>query len=921
MRHNASAIRTSSFQAWLCVLTILFAGSAFSQVRPMADLNARLNVSDHEVQQIAVVADEPSQVKFAVSLDGRAVTVHANAHSLRARDYKLLARGKDGTLTPMTPAAIRTFRGTIPEIGGEAAISIANGQVTGMLTDGQSTWWVQGMRSIDPSANPLDHIVFRNDDLAAGDWSCGLDAMMPGIVHDHGGIAGPTPPPPGCLKKAEIAFDADFEYFQFFNIDGAIDPVADTEADIASVMNVVDFIYRRDCGITYEMTTTIVQIVEPDPYTSTNSSTLLNEFAAYWRVNHSEIVRDVAHLMTGKDVDGNIIGVAWLPGVCVPDTDNPNQQKPYGLSQSQFTPNMAWRVRLTAHELGHNWSAPHCNQGNNPPCLETCNIMCSSVSGCVQSFEEFESCSREFITTYRDSLSCLDDAGGVSFTTERFVGTGVLAGDRFGTSVAMDGDIAIVGAYTDDGTATDVGSAYILRFDPLTSTWQQEAKLTASDPNQNDRFGSSVDILDSESGEVAIIGALLDDGSGRDSGAAYIFRHTGAGWVQEQKLLPADGDPFDFFGKSVAITSSNGTEVAAISAYLDDDGGASSGSVYVFRNTGAWVEDDKLVANDPMNADQFGVSVDIAAANGEEYLIVGAYQDDSEFVTNIGSAYVFQKNGAKWIQTDKILSPHPVQEDQFGISVGITASANNQTAAVAAWKADPTGITNAGEVYVYQRAGSEWNFQDDLRASDLQAEAHFGNAISLRGDALLIAAYIDDNPTLDAGSAYLFKRVGGGWTQETKFTATAPLTNEQFGFSVGLGSGDQLIIGAWGDDGNGLEAGAVYITSGSVFVDCNKNQSPDDCDIASGTSFDLNTDGIPDECQKPPPSCPGDIVPFPGGNGVVDVDDLLRVINDWGQCPMPPFACPADLAPPGGNSIVDVDDLLVVINNWGLCPQ
>jgi len=68
-----------------------------------------------------------------------------------------------------------------------------------------------------------------------------------------------------------------------------------------------------------------------------------------------------------------------------------------------------------------------------------------------------------------------------------------------------------------------------------------------------------------------------------------------------------------------------------------------------------------------------------------------------------------------------------------------------------------------------------------------------------------------------------------------------------------------------------------------------------------------------------PLAVPGDIAP-PGGNGVVNVDDLLAVINAWGNCPKQPTACPADIAPPGppaGNGIVNVDDLLFVINNWG----
>jgi hypothetical protein len=307
---------------------LLSAAVANAKVAKIADLNSQLNIANHQVQVIDVTSEEASQAQFSITLDDRQVTINATAHSLRSRDYKLMARGAKGQLTRMTPAPVQTYRGVIPETGGEAALTIRGGEVSGMITDGQATWWVQSVRSIEPGADPRQHIVYRNADLVPGDWSCGLDLLMPGAVHELGGVAGSTPPPAGCLKKAEIAFDADFEYFQFFDLPGALDPVADTEADIQSVMNIVDFIYKRDCGITYEIVQTIVQTAEPDPYTSSNSGALLDEFADYWRVNHSDIVRDVAHLMTGKDIDGNIIGVAWLPGVCVPDTNDPNSQKP-----------------------------------------------------------------------------------------------------------------------------------------------------------------------------------------------------------------------------------------------------------------------------------------------------------------------------------------------------------------------------------------------------------------------------------------------------------------------------------------------------------------------------------------------------------------------------------------------------------------
>jgi len=111
-------------------------------------------------------------------------------------------------------------------------------------------------------------------------------------------------------------------------------------------------------------------------------------------------------------------------------------------------------------------------------------------------------------------------------------------------------------------------------------------------------------------------------------------------------------------------------------------------------------------------------------------------------------------------------------------------------------------------------------------------------------------------------------------------------------------------------NGNGIPDGCD-IASGLAH-DCNGNGIPDSCDIASGFSFDANGDGIPDECQ-----CMADMAPA-GGNGTVNVDDLLYVIAHWGPCGA--GACLADVAPPGGNGTVNVDDLLYVIAHWGPCP-
>ena len=90
-------------------------------------------------------------------------------------------------------------------------------------------------------------------------------------------------------------------------------------------------------------------------------------------------------------------------------------------------------------------------------------------------------------------------------------------GDRFGHSVSISGDSAIVGAQNSDDSGSDSGSAYV--FVRSGTTWTEQQKLTASDGASNDLFGLSVSI----SGDTAIVGAFYDDDNGTNAGSAYMF--------------------------------------------------------------------------------------------------------------------------------------------------------------------------------------------------------------------------------------------------------------------------------------------------------------------------------------------------------------------------------------------------------------
>ena len=202
--------------------------------------------------------------------------------------------------------------------------------------------------------------------------------------------------------------------------------------------------------------------------------------------------------------------------------------------------------------------------------------------------------------------------------------------DRFGRSVVITGDIAVVGADHDDDNGLQSGSAYV--FVRNGTTWSQQAKLTASDGANGDDFGASVAI----SGDTTIVGAKDHDTSGiSDSGAAYIFVRVGTTWSQQAKLTAADGANGDIFGFSVAISG----ETAVVGAHLEGENGFRPGSAYVFvRNGTSWSQQAKLTAADAEEMDLFGVSVAISG----DIAVVGAQEDDDKGAGS-GSAYVFER--------------------------------------------------------------------------------------------------------------------------------------------------------------------------------------------------------------------------------------------------------------------------------------
>jgi heat shock protein HslJ len=219
---------------------------------------------------------------------------------------------------------------------------------------------------------------------------------------------------------------------------------------------------------------------------------------------------------------------------------------------------------------------------------------------------------------------------------QKLTASDAAAGDRFGYSVSLSGDQALVGAdYDNCAAGIRCGSAYVYRYDG--TAWVEEQKLAASDAAEDDTFGSSVSL----SGNRAIVGAELDDcAAGSNCGSAYVYRYDGTAWVEEQKLTASDAAQYSSLGRSVSLSGDR----ALVGAYQDDCAvGITCGSAYVHRYDGtAWVQEHKLTASDARAGDRLGFSVCLSG----DRALVGAYLDACATGIYCGSAYVFTVESA-----------------------------------------------------------------------------------------------------------------------------------------------------------------------------------------------------------------------------------------------------------------------------------
>ncbi len=363
---------------------------------------------------------------------------------------------------------------------------------------------------------------------------------------------------------------------------------------------------------------------------------------------------------------------------------------------------------------------------------------------------------------FRVPINIASTASGAPFSaiSQQLYASDGATDDHFGLRVAVDGDWMLVGA---PGESANAGAVYFHKI--IDGRWVETQKAVASDTLAGHQFGYSVAI----DGDTAVIGSI-PDGSTAGSGRAYVFIRNGDTWVEIQQLFGAGVSFGYFFGVSVAIDG----DYAIVGA----TGDAGTGAAYVFRLAdGAWNEQVRIVPPGSSGGDFVGTSVAISG----DVALIGAQQS--------GTAHVYRRSGANWNFEQALTASGG--EAYFGI----VSALENDRIVVGAPQVYDLNI-GIGAAYVFDFNGTTWVESAKLVGLDTVVGDHFGSAVALEGDRIIVGAFYDSNDDGSrAGAAYAFSKSGANWSQSAKI-----LPQNEAG-------ADSASFGAWAE----LKDGVAYI--------------------------------------------------------------------------------------------------------------
>lgn len=381
------------------------------------------------------------------------------------------------------------------------------------------------------------------------------------------------------------------------------------------------------------------------------------------------------------------------------------------------------------------------------------------------------------------------------------------------------------------------GAAYVLEL--VDGAWVQRAYLKASNTGANDAFGSAVAI----DGDIIVVGAPTEDGSSPgvngadnnaavDAGAAYVFVRSGDNWTLTDTLKASNPGVGDQFGTSVAVSGEtilvgapgedgNGSGVDP----LDNNVGSERGAAYVFvRSAGVWSQQAYLKASASANDDEFGRAVAISG----DRAVVGAPREDNGGINDAGAVFTYVRAGGVWSTVSATRASNPGAGDEFGAAVAllgdtlVVGAPREDSAANVINGSQADGAANAGAAYVFAWSGGDWAQTTYLKPSNNAVGNEFGGAVALALNTIVVGAQFEDTGLGNSGAGYRFVRNGASWSQSGFLKPASAGFEDRYGTAVAAGVG-VFAIGGPREDGaasgvNGNEADNSALSAGAAYV-------------------------------------------------------------------------------------------------------
>lgn len=275
-----------------------------------------------------------------------------------------------------------------------------------------------------------------------------------------------------------------------------------------------------------------------------------------------------------------------------------------------------------------------------------------------------------------------------------------------------------------------------------------------------------------------------------------------ANFLEAAKVTDPNGLPGDEFGREVSIQG----DLAIVGVPLAEiDGETDRGKAFIYERAmdGTWTEVAELDPEDTAMNDRFGRCVSIYGT----FAFVGASRQGR------GMVYVYERIGGFWVEVDKLAASDAQNGDRFGRSCAIY----DNTAIIGALRANPGGMNNAGQAYIFELDGfGDWQETQILSASDGEAQARFGRSVGITENFVIVGAVEANGAEMEQGKAYIYDNTGGGmFINEKILVPSDPETGANFGISVGISSsvptGLTAIVGADRASSGGNNRGQAYV--------------------------------------------------------------------------------------------------------------